>query len=1563
MKTVTRLLKTKLSFSLMLCLVATSSIYFSIPGADKRGADKAKTKTTRQAKARRAAVPRPRKQPPIAGTGDAKRLLNWVVPAGLMDKLGEWNNDAGASFGEKAGLGIHKRGPKRADEPDKAIQYYLQKRLPEGEQYLPVERYFEAMEEMRRMPLHSTADNRLVSREELRNAAPDQQRLGTWTALGPGNIGGRTRAILINPQDPNVMYAAGVAGGVWKSTNAGASWTPLADLIANIAVCSLAFDPKNPGIIYAGTGEGFPNVDGVRGAGIFKTTDAGATWARLTATANNPNFYAVNDLIVSTTDSNRVYAATSTGIWRSLDAGVTWTQVVVRTAAGGCQDLAARTDQTTDFLLAACGNLAQATVFRKTDAEAAGTWETVLSDPGMGRTAVAFAPSNQNVVYALSAAFSGTYIHGLHAFFRSDNGGASGSWAPRVRNTGANFVNTGILSDLTSATAIECKFGAANFFNGQSWYDLALAVDPVDADRVWAGSIDVVRSDDGGANWGAAAFAYDATGGNFVYGRPNQLHPDQHFFVFHPQYNGTTNQQLFIGNDGGIWRTSNARAAVSTGPRAYCDSSANKVLWEPLNNGYAVTQFYHGSVYPDGKTYLGGTQDNGTPRGSDADGPNNWKQIFLADGGYSAVDFTNSNNLYVSTQGGGFRKSTDNGATFSSATLGLAGTFSFIQALGADPSDPQRYYTVGDPVFRTSNGMANWTNIGSLRSVSLTTGVMTAAAVAPTDANHAMFGMSDGSIVRTTRALALGPANPFSATLDRAARPRTANVSWIAYDPNDRNIAYATYSTFGGAHVFRTTNGGESWTNIDGTGTTAVPDIPVHCIVVDTSNTARLYAGTDLGIFVSTDGGTTWAVENTGFANVVTESLVLNTAGGVTSLYAFTHGRGAYKVTANMSGCNFALAQTGRTVAAAGGDLTVDVNVAPAGCNWKAESNVPWTTVQPGAGGSTSGTVGLKVEANRMLSRRIGTIAIAGRSFTVTQAGQPDLDSPTLRITTPNTTTVNTTAGAVNVAGAAADNLLVTSVSWRSNRGLSGTASGTTNWTIAGLPVLTGRNEITVTASDEAGNVSGASVLTVNSTPSSVLTTVVGTGTFGYNGENIPAVLANITNPSGTMFFDGGGNFYFGDFNGARARKVSSAGLITTVAGTGVAGFSGDGGKATDAQLAQPRGAVADSNGNVYILDSGNQRIRRVTAGNGNISTFAGTGAAGFGGDGGPATAAQFDFGGIGAIALDTAGNLFISDSNNNRIRRVAADTGIINTIAGGAAGFSGDGGPAASALINLSYPATMTFDAMGDLYFADRANQRIRKITISTGVISTVAGTGVSGFNGDGTTPAATALSFPTSVAFDAAGNMVIADSGNNRIRRVRPASALRTVSSVSAASFSMTAGLAAEEIASAFGMNLASSMASATTVPLPTTLSGTTVKVRDNPGVERIAPLFYVSPDQINFLVPSGTAAGLATVTVTNSAGEISTGTVAIFSVVPSLFAANSAGTGVAAAVVFRRNAAGVDSYEPVVRFDTVTSRFVAVPIDLSVAGDQVFLIPYGTGLRGLSGLAGVSATIGGV
>src|SRR5215213_3879368 len=318
----------------------------------------------------------------------------------------------------------------RFDQPREALEWYLQKRLPKGEKQLPIERYFEAKEKIKRMKRFSTARNKnLPSQAEAGEteegfdggdgefpngtggggagdgSASTSGALGTWQSLGPGNVGGRTRSLLIDPTDPNVMYAGAVAGGIWKTTNGGSSWAPLNDFLANIAVTSMALDRSNPGTIYAGTGEGVFNADGVRGAGIFKSTDAGAHWTRLPATISNANFFFVNDIVVSPSNGQHVYAATRTGVWRSLDGGNSWNQAIVSNAANGgngAMDLVMRTDQGTDYIFAAVGTFARSHIFRNTDAGGAGEWEDVYSEANQGRTSLAIAPSNQDVIYALA---------------------------------------------------------------------------------------------------------------------------------------------------------------------------------------------------------------------------------------------------------------------------------------------------------------------------------------------------------------------------------------------------------------------------------------------------------------------------------------------------------------------------------------------------------------------------------------------------------------------------------------------------------------------------------------------------------------------------------------------------------------------------------------------------------------------------------------------------------------------------------------------------------------------------------------------------------------------------------------------------------------------------------------------------------------------------------------------------------------------------------------------------------------------------------------------------------
>ncbi|HVA97818.1 MAG TPA: T9SS type A sorting domain-containing protein [Bacteroidia bacterium] len=279
---------------------------------------------------------------------------------------------------------------------------------------------------------------------------------------------------------------------------------------------------------------------------------------------------------------------------------------------------------------------------------------------------------------------------------------------------------------------------------------------------------------------------------------------------------------------------------------------------------------------------------------------------------------------------------------------------------------------------------------------------------------------------------------------------------------------------------------------------------------------------------------------------------------------------------------------------------------------------------------------------------------------------------------------------------------------------------------------------------------------------SGVISTIAGNGMTGYSGDYGPATEAEITEPYG-IAVDDTGNVYFSDNTDNCIRKINTSGVINTIAGNIVtAGYSGDGGPATAAQLNAPMGLYIDAFGNIYFADYRNNCIRKINT-SGIISTIVGNGTAGYSGDGGQATAAELN--GPSGVTLDDSGNIYIADANNNLIRKVNT-SGVISSFAGtGTSGFSGDRGVATLARLNV--PMSVYADASGNIYIADYNNVRIRKVNIS-GIISTVAGTGIYGFSGDGGSATSAKIGWPYAVTIGANGNMYIADTWNNRIRKV---------------------------------------------------------------------------------------------------------------------------------------------------------------------------------------------------
>ena len=403
------------------------------------------------------------------------------------------------------------------------------------------------------------------------------------------------------------------------------------------------------------------------------------------------------------------------------------------------------------------------------------------------------------------------------------------------------------------------------------------------------------------------------------------------------------------------------------------------------------------------------------------------------------------------------------------------------------------------------------------------------------------------------------------------------------------------------------------------------------------------------------------------------------------------------------------------------------------------------------------------------------------------------------------------------------------------------------------------------------------------------INTLAGNGTGGYSGDGKAASLAELFDPVG-LAVDSTGNVYFSDSRNQVIRKITTAGVISTYAGNNAegAGFSGDTGSSTNAQLNNPSGVALDSKGNLYIADTTNDVIRIATPAN-VINTFAGNLFGDYGGDGGPATQAELN--NPEGVAVDAAGNVYIADTANNRIRMVTLD-GNIHTVAGnGNGGFSGDKGQAVNA--ELNHPSGVAVDAAGNIYIADTFNQRIRMV-LTNGVIVTIAGTAIEGYGGDGGPALLAQFSFPASVSVDTSGNVYVSDSQNYVIRQLTPSvvptgPGTPSVAGVlSASGFGAFPNVAPGGWIEIYGTNLAAdtrlwAASDFSGVNAPTTLNRTSVIIGGQP-----AFVDYVSPGQVNAQVPTANIApGPQALTVMNADAISTSFQVTVNPVEPGLFA----------------------------------------------------------------------------
>lgn len=688
----------------------------------------------------------------------------------------------------------------------------------------------------------------------------------TWQALGPVNIGGRTRSIVVHPTKPATIWAASIAGGIWRSDDSGANWAPVDDFMANLAVTSLVIDPTNADHLYGGTGEGFGNGDALRGGGIFETVN-GTHWRQIPATAT-PNFHQINRLAISS-DGKTLFAATNAGLHRSADAGRTvWTTVI----PGAIADVKAHP---TDPKRAVAASRGAGKSWVTKDGGVSWTESSHATVWG-GRVELCYARANPAIVYASTQNDNGT-------IWRSSDGGQS-----FVKRKSFNTAGR-----------------PARYLGDQGWYgNVVWAGDPTDANLVLVGGVDVWRSTDGGDTLRDISTWYDN----------RSAHADHHAIVADPRYNGTTNKAVWFGNDGGVYFTKDVTTVGN-------DANPPRIAgWTARNHGYAVTQFFAAAVNAASGMLIAGAQDNGTLAYNIGKGDRIWRKIFGGDGGFCCADQNDRNVFYGQYVFLNIHRNTDGGTTddlagnryisgnfwnpakppngdwdWKPAPFQIPDAFNqkalFIAPFVLDPRNSNRILAGGESLWKTDDAKAANTFTTGPRWARVkppADGKISAIAISPANSETVWVGHERGQVWRTRNVSA---AVPVWQQIDgQGLRPLTARrmCTQIVVSAHDSKRVLVAFGGFERANLWLTDDDGATWTSIAG----GLPAAPVRAIAIHPSHAHWFYAGTEVGIFASEDAGVSWSPANEGPANVSVDDLLWM---GETLVCA-THGRGAYMI-------------------------------------------------------------------------------------------------------------------------------------------------------------------------------------------------------------------------------------------------------------------------------------------------------------------------------------------------------------------------------------------------------------------------------------------------------------------------------------------------------------------------------------------------------------------------------------------------------------------------------------------------------------------------------------------
>lgn len=675
--------------------------------------------------------------------------------------------------------------------------------------------------------------------EKLMLSKGEDKNLGlSWTERGPNNVGGRSRAIVFDRSDNtgNKALAGSVSGGLWKTSNftsPNVSWTNLNSNLNNLSITALAQAPNVTNTYYAGTGEGFFGSTGIRGNGIYKSINGGNSWSQLSST-NSATFNFVQKIVV--TDNGYIFACTfHGGVQLSKDGGSSWYKSLGDGKYGATNRAADIEIAKDGTLFASLGILNADGIYKSEDNGS--TWKKLSSGlPGSGyeRIEIATAPSDKNVIYI---ALQDATTEDCKGIYKSEDKGES--WTP-CNNPRAFAMN--------------------NFARSQAWYSLALVVDLENKNTLYLGGVDMLQSKDGGLSWNQLT-QWEGKGG-YPY-----MHADQHYFLFHPN----NKNLLAVGNDGGIWLSKNTQNLVPS----FSHKSA----------GFNVTQFYSVAIHPDnGRDYfLAGSQDNGTQRFNNS-GMNSTDEVAGGDGGFCHINATTPSNQIASHTFNLYQLSTDGGNSFSLKNFGFVGKF--INATDFDNTTQKLYAGYGSSKILRWDNPATGGNSYSIITLTGMKGEPSSITVSPNVENRIYVGTDRGYMYRIDDA--------HQGTYKLAEEIRAGNEEWlssISIEKGQENHIIFTYSNYGVQSVLESSNGGSTWTNVEGN----LPDMPIRWVEFVPGSSSKAIVATELGVW-STDqlnaGQTKWDPEYQGMEKVRVDMLQIRSGDGL--LAAASHGRGLF---------------------------------------------------------------------------------------------------------------------------------------------------------------------------------------------------------------------------------------------------------------------------------------------------------------------------------------------------------------------------------------------------------------------------------------------------------------------------------------------------------------------------------------------------------------------------------------------------------------------------------------------------------------------------------------------